>query len=156
MHVGPPPGEALCPPAWFPGATRAHRCGSGPSGTSWQMDARRRPGLPWPLLLQLTGTKILRNLPSCVPQQTQRRGALLLFGREAQRQPRLDSRVWWTGASHTLVVPAGRTQPQAATPSLLARGSGFSCQRMLIGSSRLEAGNVVSNAIKVKLKQVMS
>ena len=31
MYVGPPPGEALFLPAWFPGANRAHRCGSGPT-----------------------------------------------------------------------------------------------------------------------------
>lgn len=57
---------------------------------------------------------------------------------------------------HTSVVPALRTQPQAATPPLLARGSGFSYQRMLVGSSRLEAGNAVNNAIKVKLQRVIS
>ena len=60
-------------------------------------DSRRHQGLLWPPLLHSTGMKILRNLTSCVPQQMARRGPLLLFGREAQRQPRLDSRVWVDG-----------------------------------------------------------
>lgn len=69
---------------------RAHRA-------SRQMASRRHQGLLWPPLLHLTATKTLSSLTSCVPQQMQRRGPLLLFGREAQRQPRLDSRVWVDG-----------------------------------------------------------
>lgn len=98
----------------------------------------------------------LKKPPLLCPSTDAKEGALLLFGKEAQRQPHLDSRVWVDGCHPYFSSSRGRTQPQAATPPLLARGSGFSFQRMLVGSSRLEAGNAASNAIKVKLKHVMS
>lgn len=89
---GPPPGRQLCLPAWFPGAHIAHRRGSDPHRPSWQMASRRHQGLLWPGLLHLTGTKILSNLTSPVPQQMQRRGPLLLFGRGTEAaMPRFQS-----------------------------------------------------------------
>lgn len=113
---------------------------------------------PGPLPVHPTETKILRNLTSWVPQQRKRRGALLLFGRETQRRPRLDSRVWVDGC-HQYFSSTSCQDPAPgfpSTPPCKAQGlPARECWQILPGWG-LGAGNDVSNAVKVKLKHGIS
>ena len=59
----------------------------------------------------------LKKPPLLCPPTDAKEGALLLFGREAQRQPRLDSRVWVDGC-HPYFSSTGRQDPAPGRKSI--------------------------------------
>lgn len=137
-----------------------HRCGPGPTETSCVLDSRRhwephhhpRQG---PLTFHGTETKILRNLTLQVPHQMKRRGAPLLFGRETQRQPHLDSKVWADGrhpAAEQLQL-SGPTLGPALHPAL--QGSRFSHWRMsrALPGCGLDAGKLCQQCHREEAKR---
>lgn len=123
----------------------------------WIPDVTGAP--PWgSLTLHQTKSKDLKKLTLWIPQQMKRSGPLLLLGRETQRRPHLDSKVWADGCHRYFSSTSCQDPPSGLCSTPPCKAHGFptgECWQALPGWG-LEAGNDASNAVKMKLTSVIS
>ncbi|CAN0318070.1 unnamed protein product, partial [Rangifer tarandus platyrhynchus] len=102
--------EALCPPGLVARGSQRAQVRLRPLRDQLA-DGRQTPsGPPVATAASPDRNDDLKKPPLLCPSTDAKEGALSLFGREAQRQPRLDSRVWVDGC-HPYFSSASRQDP---------------------------------------------